>query len=103
MNDKNIDIKNKLDEGLTFIVSRFKEQIKNKHTHKHDKCFFIKIIIEPKEFEKTWNAFRLSVTAKKTGHEVNVFLMMGEAVECEGLTHEKYNVEEQLKKLARKF
>jgi uncharacterized protein involved in oxidation of intracellular sulfur len=23
---------------------------------------------------------------------------MGEAVECEGLTHEKYNVDEQLKK-----
>ncbi|OFY80853.1 MAG: DsrE family protein, partial [Bacteroidetes bacterium RIFOXYA12_FULL_38_20] len=28
--------------------------------------------------------------------EVKVFLM-GEAVECEGLTHTKYNVDEQLK------
>jgi len=36
------------------------------------------------------------VTSKKLGHDVKVFLM-GEAVECEGLTHEKYNVDEQLK------
>lgn len=54
------------------------------------------IIIETKEFEKAWNAFRFAVTSKKQGHEVKVFLM-GEAVECEGLTHEKYNVDEQLK------
>jgi len=53
------------------------------------------IIIETKEYEKAWNAFRFAVTAKKQGHEVKVFLM-GEAVECEGLTHEKYNVDEQL-------
>jgi sulfur relay (sulfurtransferase) complex TusBCD TusD component (DsrE family) len=56
----------------------------------------IGVIIETKEYEKAWNAFRFSVTAKKQGHEVKVFLM-GEAVECEGLTHEKYNVDEQLK------
>ena len=55
------------------------------------------IIIETKEFEKAWNAFRFAVTSKKPGHEVKVFLM-GEAVECEGLTHEKYNVDEQLNK-----
>ncbi len=55
----------------------------------------IGIIIETKEFEKAWNAFRFAVTAKKQGHEVKVFLM-GEGVECEGLTHEKYNVDEQL-------
>ncbi|MBX7152220.1 DsrE family protein [bacterium] len=54
------------------------------------------IIIETKEYEKAWNAFRFAVTAKKAGHEVKVFLM-GEAVECEGLTHEQYNVSEQLK------
>jgi len=54
------------------------------------------IILETKEFEKAWNAFRFAVTAKKNNHEVKVFLM-GEAVECEGLTHEKYNVDEQLK------
>jgi sulfur relay (sulfurtransferase) complex TusBCD TusD component (DsrE family) len=54
------------------------------------------VIIETKELEKAWNAFRFAVTAKKQGHEVKVFLM-GEAVECEGLTHSKYNVDEQLK------
>jgi uncharacterized protein involved in oxidation of intracellular sulfur len=54
------------------------------------------IILETKEYEKAWNAFRFGVTAQKVGHEVKLFLM-GEAVECEGLTHEKYNVDEQLK------
>ena len=53
------------------------------------------IIIETKDYEKAWNAFRFATTAKKQGHEVKVFLM-GEAVECETLTHEKYNVAEQL-------
>ncbi len=56
----------------------------------------IGIILETKELEKAWNAFRFAVTAKKQGNEVKVFLM-GEAVECEGLTHEKYNVDQQLK------
>ena len=55
----------------------------------------IGIILETKELEKAWNAFRFAVTAKKQGHEVKLFLM-GEAVECQGLTHEKYNVDEQL-------
>ena len=54
------------------------------------------IIIETKEYEKAWNAFRFAVTAKKAGHEVKVFLM-GEAVECESLTHEKFDVAGQLK------
>lgn len=56
----------------------------------------IGIIIETKEYEKAWNAFRFAITAKKQGHDTKVFLM-GEAVECEGLTHDKYNVDEQLK------
>ncbi len=56
----------------------------------------IGIILETKEYEKAWNAFRFAVTAKKQGHEVKLFLM-GEAVECEGLTHETYNVDEQLR------
>ncbi len=56
----------------------------------------IGIIIETKEYEKAWNAFRFAVTSKKLGNEVKVFLM-GEAVECEGLTHEKYDVDQQLK------
>jgi uncharacterized protein involved in oxidation of intracellular sulfur len=57
----------------------------------------IGIILETKELEKAWNAFRFATTAKKKNHEVKVFLM-GEAVECEGLTHEKFNVDEQLQK-----
>lgn len=56
----------------------------------------IGIILQTKELEKAWNAFRFAVTAKKADHEVKVFLM-GEAVECEGLTHDKYNVDHQLK------
>jgi uncharacterized protein involved in oxidation of intracellular sulfur len=56
----------------------------------------IGINLETKEYEKAWNALRLAVTFKKLGHEVKVFLM-GEAVECEGMTHEKFNVDEQLK------
>ena len=56
----------------------------------------IGIILETKEYEKAWNAFRFANTALKSGHEVKVFLL-GEAVECEQLIHEKYNVAEQLK------
>ncbi|KUO77971.1 MAG: DsrE family protein [Desulfosporosinus sp. BRH_c37] len=54
------------------------------------------IILETKEFEKAWNAFRFANTSLKNGHEVQVFLM-GEAVECENLTHEKFDVAGQLK------
>ncbi len=57
----------------------------------------IGIILETKEFEKAWNAFRFAVTARKQGHKVKLFLM-GEAVECEGMTHVKYNVAEQWEK-----
>jgi len=56
----------------------------------------IGIILETSEPEKAWNAFRFAVTAKMQEHDVKLFLM-GEAVECEGLVHEKYNVDEQLK------
>ena len=55
----------------------------------------IGIILETQELEKAWNALRFAITAKKQGHETKVFLM-GEAGECKGLTHEKYNVDEQL-------
>lgn len=55
----------------------------------------IGIIIETKEYEKAWNAFRFAIVAKEQGYEVKVFLM-GEGVECVGLTHDKYNVDEKL-------
>jgi len=56
----------------------------------------IGIVLETKEPEKAWNAFRFAATARKQDHEVKVFLL-GEGVECEGLTDDKYNVNEQLK------
>ncbi len=54
------------------------------------------IILETKEPEKAWNAFRFATASRKNGHEVRVFLM-GEAVECENLFHDKYDVAGQLK------
>ena len=64
-------------------------QITNEETMK------IAIIIETKEYEKAWNAFRFAIVAKEQGNEVKVFLM-GEGVECVGLVHDKYNVDEKL-------
>jgi len=55
----------------------------------------IGIILETKEYEKAWNAFRFGIIAKKNNHQVKMFLM-GEAVECEGLKHEKFDVDKQL-------
>lgn len=56
----------------------------------------IGIIIETKELEKSWNAMRFAVTARKQGHEVKVFLM-GEGVEIEFLTHPVYDVAAQVR------
>jgi uncharacterized protein involved in oxidation of intracellular sulfur len=53
------------------------------------------VILETKEYEKAWNAFRFATTSRKQGHDVKVFLM-GEAVECESLHHPKYDVAGQL-------
>ena len=55
----------------------------------------IGVIIETKEFEKSWNAMRFAVTARKNGNEVKVFLM-GEAVEIESLHHENFDVAAQV-------
>lgn len=57
--------------------------------------FKIGIILETKEPEKAWNALRFANTCLKNGHEVKCFLM-GEAVECEGLVTEKFDVDGQL-------
>ncbi|GCF95338.1 hypothetical protein NRIC_32290 [Enterococcus florum] len=56
------------------------------------------IILETKEHEKAWNAFRFGVTALKRDHQVKFFLM-GEAVEVEGIVDETYDVPDQMKKL----
>lgn len=55
------------------------------------------IILETKEKEKAWNAFRFANVCLGRGHEVKLFLM-GEAVECEGLIDAVYNVDEQMKR-----
>jgi uncharacterized protein involved in oxidation of intracellular sulfur len=55
------------------------------------------IIIETKEAEKAWNAFRFANSCLSRGHEVQVFLM-GEAVECEQIIDEKYTVPSEMKK-----
>jgi uncharacterized protein involved in oxidation of intracellular sulfur len=54
------------------------------------------IILETKEYEKAWNSFRFATASRKNGHDVKVFLM-GEAVECESITSEKFDVAGQLK------
>lgn len=55
------------------------------------------IILETKEAEKAWNAFRFANTALSRSHEVKFFLM-GEAVECETVDHSQYRVVEQMNK-----
>lgn len=41
------------------------------------------------------NAFRFAVTAKKQGHEVNVFLL-GEGVEAEQVINDNFYIKEQM-------
>ena len=57
------------------------------------------VILETKEPEKAWNAFRFANTSLKRQHEVKLFLM-GEAVECESLNDPRYNVVEEIKKFS---
>ncbi|HJV17384.1 MAG TPA: DsrE family protein [Bacillales bacterium] len=55
------------------------------------------IILETKEPEKSWNAFRFANASLNKGHEVKIFLM-GEAVECEAIIHEKFNTAKEMAK-----
>ncbi len=54
------------------------------------------IILQTKEPEKAWNAFRFAIASRMRGHEVKLFLM-GEAVECESVVHEKYDVPDRIR------
>jgi uncharacterized protein involved in oxidation of intracellular sulfur len=54
------------------------------------------IIIETKKPEKAWNGMRFAVTGQKAGYKVKIFLM-GEGVEIETLSHDKYDVAAQVK------
>lgn len=55
------------------------------------------IILETKEHEKAWNAFRLGVSSLKLKHEVKFFLM-GEAVEVENIKDEQFDVVAEIQK-----
>jgi sulfur relay (sulfurtransferase) complex TusBCD TusD component (DsrE family) len=55
----------------------------------------IGIILETNEPEKAWNAVRFANTALSQDHEVKVFLMNA-GVEAESITHERFNVQEQI-------
>jgi hypothetical protein len=50
MENKQIDTKNKLDDGLMFKISRFKEQIKKTKPHKHDEYYELIFISEGEGF-----------------------------------------------------
>lgn len=50
MENKQIDTKNKLDDGLTFKISRFKEQIKKTKPHKHDDYYELIFLSEGEGF-----------------------------------------------------
>jgi hypothetical protein len=50
MERKQIDIKNKLGEGLTFKISRFIEQIKKTKPHKHDEYYELIFLNEGEGF-----------------------------------------------------
>lgn len=50
MNFKQIDIKNKLEEGLTFKISQFKPQIKKTKPHKHDEYYELIFLSEGEGF-----------------------------------------------------
>ncbi|MEW9501795.1 DsrE family protein [Jeotgalibacillus marinus] len=55
------------------------------------------IILETKEPEKAWNAFRFANAGLMKEHEVKIFLM-GEAVECENIEHPRFKVKEEMNK-----
>lgn len=55
------------------------------------------IIISTANVEKNWNAFRLANLALEQGDEVKIFLL-GEGVEYEKVSSEKFNIAEQTEK-----
>lgn len=53
------------------------------------------IVLSSKNPETNWNAFRLANLSLKKGDEVNIFLL-GEGVEYDKLSSEKFNIKEQV-------
>lgn len=52
----------------------------------------IVIILNSKDSEPAWNAFRFGIASLEKGHSVKVFLL-GNGVECESLQSKKFNVQ----------
>lgn len=55
----------------------------------------LSIILSTKHAETNWNALRLANLALRKGDEVSLFLL-GEAVEYEQASSEKYNIRQQI-------
>lgn len=55
----------------------------------------LSIILSTKNAETNWNALRLANLALKKGDEVSIFLL-GEAVEYDKESNEKFNVKQQI-------
>jgi len=53
------------------------------------------IVLSTTHAETNWNALRLANLALKKGDEVNIFLL-GEAVEYENASSDKYNISQQV-------
>ena len=54
------------------------------------------IVIDSKDAETVWNAFRLGVFSLKKKDKVKAFLL-AKGVECEKIVDDKFNVLEQMK------
>ena len=54
------------------------------------------IVIDSKDAETVWNAFRLGVFSLKKKDKVKAFLI-AKGVECEKIVDDKFNVLEQMK------
>lgn len=78
----------------TTTAIQAKEQ-KNDGISQNSEPTKIGIIVETKDAEKAWNAFRFAIAARNQGCEVKVFLM-GEGVECETVNEKTFNVGEKM-------
>jgi sulfur relay (sulfurtransferase) complex TusBCD TusD component (DsrE family) len=58
------------------------------------------VVLSSNHAETNWNALRLANLALEKGDEVKIFLM-GEGVEYEKNTNEKFNIKEQLEKIVK--
>ncbi len=59
----------------------------------------IGIVVSSSDPETVWNVFRFANFSLDKGEDVSVFLL-GKGVEAEKITHEKFNVREQMEKFA---